>query len=752
MITIRLKSIRTYLLFLVLLIFIPLFAIIFYYVREQQQWAQSFATWYARHTAISFADQQKFIESNTRQVLTVLGQLPEIKNLDTTRVNKTLAALLNQNPAYAAILMVNKEGDMIASGLPRTKLNVSDRKYFKDVMQTKAFAVGEYTHSRLTRKAVLHYASPVLDNDGSVKSIMIIAYDLNFYNNIFKNSNKADDVVVACVDHRGTILYHSSNHDAETGVSTHREIFDQVFSKNAMGIFNFTSNDGVRRLYGYEQLSLHNKEPYMVVYVGIPEKMAYGGLRKALITNIIIWIVIAVFIISSAYVISKRFILKPIDRLVNTAKSISEGNLETRTGINNFPTELGKLAVAIDDMTEKLFQREIERKKTEKDLKKLKERFELAIHSANIGIWDWHIRNNFLIWNKNMFDLYGTEPESFNYKMESWKAFIHPEDLIVFEAEIQNSIKYHQPFRSEFRIVNPVFGTKYIRIFASVIDDKENKPVRLIGVNWDITERKKLEFKLHEAKENAEAKNRLKSAFLADISHDIRTPLHGIIGFAQILKDSEITSQERMQYLDIIVGSGNKLLNTISNIIDISMLDAGQLKTNEKECNLHGLLLEVYDYYERVRIKENKEIDLVLETDIDEDFVLTIDGLRFNQIFFNLIDNAFKFTEKGEVQIGCHIANDELVCYVKDTGVGIVMDSESLSKIFDHFKKLEEGIKGNVGGLGLAICKGLVELMGGRIWAVSLKTGSEFYFSLPLTNNTLESSEKSISYGNNFFA
>jgi len=408
--------------------------------------------------------------------------------------------------------------------------------------------------------------------------------------------------------------------------------------------------------------------------------------------------------------------------------------------------------MAIDNMTEKLFQREIDRKKAEKDIKKMKERFELAINSADIGIWDWHIRNDFLIWDKNMFELYGALPDSFNYKLEGWKEFIHPEDLLIFEAELQNAIRYHKPFRSEFRIVNAIFGTKYIRIFASVIDDKENKPVRLIGVNWDITERKKLEFKLHEAKENAEAKNRLKSAFLADISHEIRTPLHGIIGFAQILKDNEITYLERMQYLDIIVGSGNKLLNTISNIIDISMLDAGQLKTNEKECNLHTLLLEVYDYYEKVRIKENKEIELVLETDIDEDFVLSVDGIRFNQIFFNLIDNAFKFTEKGEVQIGCHICNDELVCYVKDTGLGIPIESEHLSNIFDHFKNLEEGIKGNAGGLGLAICKGLVELMGGHIWVVSQNTGSEFYFSLPITNNTAESNEKSMSYGNNLFA
>jgi len=748
MIRLRLKSIRANLLFLVLLILIPLITIIFYQAHVQKQWGLGFAAWYADNTARTFADQQKFIETNIHQLLEVLGQLPEMKNPDTSRINKDLTAILKKNPAYASMILVDNKGDLIASGLPFAKLNVSDRKYFIDVMRTKSFAVGEYTHSRLTRKAVIHYAYPVFNNDSSINSILIVGYDLNYYNNIFKNSNNADDFVIVFVDHRGTILCHSPNLKDDIGTTVPREVFDIIFGRDK-GIFNFVEKDGMPRLYGFKQLSLNEKLPYLVVYVGIPEKIAYAGYHKMLVTNIAIWVLVAIFIILSTYFVSRKFFLRPIDKLVNTTNRISEGNLEIRIGNNHFPTELGKLAIAIDEMAEKLLQREIERKKVEKDLKKLKERFELAINSANIGIWDWHIRNNFLIWDKNMFELYGTGPGSFKSNIESWKEFIHPDDLLVFEAELKNAIEYHQPFRSEFRIVNAGFGTKYIRIFASVINDKENKPVRLIGVNWDITERKKLEFNLHEAKDNAEAKNRLKSAFLANISHEIRTPLHGIIGFAQILKDSEITYQERSQYLDIIVGSGNKLLNIIANIIDISMLDAGQLKTIDQEYNLHSLLLEVFDYYEKVRTKENKGIDLLLDTDIDEDFVMTVDGYRFNQIFFNLIDNAFKFTEKGEVRIGCHVCNDALVCYVKDTGIGISPEGDLL-QIFDHFKRLEEGIKGNTAGLGLAICKGLVELMGGRIWVVSKDTGAEFYFSLPLAN--VEKNQKSVSYGNNLFA
>jgi len=736
-------------LYLVLLIFIPLFVIIFYYAREQKQRAQRLATENVFHIASNLAEQQKFIETNTRQLLTVLSQLPEIKNIDTLWINHIMASLLEQNRAYASMLLVNLQGEMIASGLPFVQLNVSDRQYFKDVIRTKAFTVGEYTRSRLTHKPVLHYAYPVLNNDSSIKSVLIVSFDLKYYDNILKNLHRGDDAAFTFVDRNGIILYHSSKVSSLTGVSERREIFDIILGEKKAGTFNATGNDSIRRLYGYQRLTLNGNEPYMSIYIGIPEKMAYAEYRRTLTMNIIIWVLAAIFMISSSYIFSRKYIIRPIDQLVKTAGIIAEGNFEIRTGINNPPAELGSLAMAIDEITEKLFQREIERKKVGKDFKKLKERFELAINSANIGIWDWHIRNNVVIWGKNMFELYGILPESFNNTLEGWKEFIHPEDLSVFEAEIQKAIDHHQPFRSEFRIVNTTFGLKYIRIFASVIDDKENKPVRLIGVNWDITERKKLEYQLNEAKDNAEIKNRLKSAFLANVSHEIRTPLHGIIGFAQILKDNEITSLERMQYLDIIVSSGNKLLNIISNIIDISMLDSGELKIIENDCKLYKILHDVYGYYEKIRIKERKQIGFVLDTDIDEEFSLNIDGYRFNQVLFNLVDNAFKNTERGEIRIGCHIGNDELICYVKDTGIGI--DSESLSKIFDHIKKLEDSIKGNNGyGLGLAICKGLVELMGGHIWVISKDSGSEFHFALPL--KTIESQQNSISYGNNLFA
>jgi PAS domain S-box-containing protein len=741
--TMNFKSIRTSLLFLVLLIFIPLFAIVFHSAWQYRLSFRRFASENALRAARNLAEQQKLIESNTHQFLLVLSQLPEIKSDDSARINRLLNSFLLKNPSYASLLMVDTKGEMIATGSHCVKLNVSDRKYFKDAIRTRAFAVGEYTMGRLTHKPVIHYAQPVMGKDGSIHSILVVSFDLKYYDEVFKKSNLGEDATFTFVDHRGVILYQSENISYGVGLSENDAILDKIAGDKPESTFVAKGNDGINRLFGYEGLTVDKGKPYMYMYVSIPEKIAYSEFHKILSFNIVLWILGALLVMASAYFFSLKFIIKPIDRLVKTARTIAEGKLETRTGLADNRTEFGKLAKAIDEMTDDLYRREMEQKKTQKDLRRLKERFELAINSAHIGIWDWHIRNNTLLWDKNMFNLYGIKHEEFDFRFESWMKFIHPDDRQCLDNMIKDAIGDFMPFRSEFRIFHPLAGVKSIRIFANVIPDKEGNPVRLIGVNWDITERKILEQKLNDAKEKAETSDRLKSSFLANVSHEIRTPLHGIIGFAQILKENEITEDERSQYLDIIVESGNKLMSIISNIIDISMLDAGQLKIRGNDCNLQALIRDIFETFDKIRVEKNLEFDFILDSEIDEPLMLCLDDSRFKQILSNLVDNAFKFTEKGEVRIGYRIFNGELLCYVKDTGIGI--SRENLLKIFERFKQLDESNNRiyNGNGLGLAICRGLLDLMEGRIWAVSKETGSEFYFSFPL--KTLESTQISTS-------
>lgn len=245
------------------------------------------------------------------------------------------------------------------------------------------------------------------------------------------------------------------------------------------------------------------------------------------------------------------------------------------------------------------------------------------------------------------------------------------------------------------------------------------------------------ERKLLDAKEKAEESDHLKSAFLANMSHEIRTPMNAILGFAELITmpDSEITPFEKENFVKLINSSGNNLLRLIDDIIDISKIEAGQIKIHKKECHLNNTLKDIQQSFLEIKKQKGKEqIDIKLnDSALSQNLIINTDTLRLNQIFTNLIDNALKFTEDGFIEFGYEVQNEEkLLFFVKDTGVGI--DPKKKDMVFDRFTKIEDQnnrlYRG--AGLGLAICKSLVELLGGEIWVESVPSvGSTFYFKMP---------------------
>ncbi len=269
--------------------------------------------------------------------------------------------------------------------------------------------------------------------------------------------------------------------------------------------------------------------------------------------------------------------------------------------------------------------------------------------------------------------------------------------------------------------------------------------------------RDEAEKKLLSAKEKAEESDHLKSAFLANMSHEIRTPMNAILGFAELitLPDSEITPAEKDNYVKLINNSGNNLLRLIDDIIDISKIEAGQIKIHKKECHLNSTLKDIQQSFLEIRKHQEKEnIDIRLnENAQSQNLIIKTDTLRLNQIFINLIDNALKFTEDGFIEFGYEILNKEkFLFYVKDTGVG--MDQKKKDLVFDRFTKIEDDSSRlyRGAGLGLAISKSLVELLGGKIWVESTPSvGSTFYFNLPFdiikeSDNNLQIIELSDNY------
>lgn len=238
------------------------------------------------------------------------------------------------------------------------------------------------------------------------------------------------------------------------------------------------------------------------------------------------------------------------------------------------------------------------------------------------------------------------------------------------------------------------------------------------------------------AKEKAEVSDKLKTAFLSNMSHEIRNPMNTIVGFANLLPEPDLPKSEKITYVNHIIESGNNLLSLIHDIVDISKIEAEQQEIKKENCYVNKTLDQLYHMFEREKHKKGLfDIQLVLKKEVDDEFfVIKTDPDKFRAIFKNLIKNAFRFTNQGFIEFGYTVSNHKntIQFYVQDTGKGISQKQQRI--IFERFNKIEEGAtkiyEGT--GLGLIISKKMVHLLGGTIHVESIpKRGSTFYFTLP---------------------
>lgn len=273
----------------------------------------------------------------------------------------------------------------------------------------------------------------------------------------------------------------------------------------------------------------------------------------------------------------------------------------------------------------------------------------------------------------------------------------------------------------------------WVRQLISPIINEEGKITNFVSVVEDITKMKELIDELVQAKNKAMESERLKTAFLANISHEVRTPLNGLMGFAQILESQSLPHQEVKRYSGIIVKKANELLSLFNDILDLSMIETGILKVNPKKTNINSILYDVYSTFLLDEKVKSKEIELKIGSVLPEDYEIITDPIRLKQVLNNLVENAIKFTRKGFVEFGAKILDkNEILFYVKDTGIGI--PKSKFDFIFERFQQVETDFlrRAHEGaGLGLPLCKGLVNLLKGKIWLESeIGVGSTFYFTI----------------------
>ena len=368
-------------------------------------------------------------------------------------------------------------------------------------------------------------------------------------------------------------------------------------------------------------------------------------------------------------------------------------------------------------------------KRTEKFLTDNVVRLSLMLEAGNVFPWFADIVSGKIEIGDELFKAYGVDRKEFHddfFRMTTFVASIYPDDRGIFEA-IYNSLLAGESCKIDLELRLDLLNTgvyKWVDLKGVAQEfDERGKVTKVLGFIADIQKRRDDEQALIEAKQRAEESDCLKSAFLANVSHEIRTPLNAIVGFSEVIAHTE-SECEREEYFFIVKANSNLLLHLINDILDLSRIESGKMEFIDENIQMDELCEELRQMHQ-MRIKN--DVKIIFERPAAS-LTIVSDSHRLRQLYSNLISNAIKYTEKGAITFGYKLKGDMMEGYVRDSGSGI--PAEKLNNVFGRFEKLDLLKQGF--GLGLSICKSILDKMGGEIWVESeLGVGSCFYFLIP---------------------
>ncbi len=319
-------------------------------------------------------------------------------------------------------------------------------------------------------------------------------------------------------------------------------------------------------------------------------------------------------------------------------------------------------------------------------------------------------------------------------KRYKYADLIHPDDRSKVRETIKRETDRIEPYYLVYRITAKGGVVKWVWEKGTGVYDDNGNLLALEGFIIDITDRIEMEEQIIQAKERAEESDRLKSAFLANLSHEIRSPMNSIVGFSQLLMGEKVPDPVS-QYVDIIFQSSRQLLNVINDIVDMAKVDSGQMLVRKKDFNPEVVIESMKKYAkEQLDNYADKQVIILLSAQPSPDYIsLYSDEILIRKVMVHLINNAVKFTDRGSIEIGYDIdMNGVFRFFVRDTGIGIPSTDHKL--VFERFRQVDERStrKYEGTGLGLSISKGIIGLLGGNLWVESSEgSGSEFYFTIP---------------------
>lgn len=368
------------------------------------------------------------------------------------------------------------------------------------------------------------------------------------------------------------------------------------------------------------------------------------------------------------------------------------------------------------------------------DIRNTEKLLQKAQQMANIGHWNLDLQKNELTWSDETYRIFGLKPQEFSATYEAFVERIYPDDRDAVNDAYTRSLQLREPYEIDHRVIRPDGEVRYVHERCEHRYDKEGNIIGSIGTVLDVSKQVESEQELIAAKEKAESANNAKSLFIANMSHELRTPMHAILGFSNRMAHDENLTPEQQKNLAIINSAGSHLLGMINEILDLSKIESGNMVVEKESFELTELLNEIRDLMQFKAKDKHILCSFTAEEKVPQ--YIKSDKSKLRQVLINIIGNAIKFTQKGEIGISIaytgkkNSSAGDLLIDVSDSGCGI--KASMLEEIFKPFVQDSVSKEGGT-GLGLSISKKIIHLLGGEIRAESIEgKGSVFHLRIPV--------------------